>query len=66
MILGKDHMYGWPTAREIYYPNGEKVYFDPEGILGSLTSVYLTYLGLQAGKVFSYYPNSVPALPQFC
>ena len=30
---------------------------DPEGILGHLTSCYLTYLGLQAGKWFSYYPN---------
>ena len=47
-------MYCWPTAKEMYQSTR---CFDPEGLLGNLTSIYLTYLGLQAGKVFSMYPN---------
>ena len=28
---------------------------DPEGILGSLTSIFMCFLGLQAGKIFTAY-----------
>jgi len=59
LIFGNKHMYCHPTAEEMYETEtgGRKTCFDPEGLLGNLTSIYLTYLGLQAGKVFSTYPN---------
>ena len=41
----------------MYEMDKKQVCFDPEGLLGNLTSIYLTYLGLQAGKIFSTYSN---------
>ena len=32
--------------------------YDPEGILGCLTSAFLTFIGLQAGKILLTYQNS--------
>src|SRR5450631_3631030 len=43
MWLGNGHIYQWPTCRKIYQTGG----FDPEGILGYLTSIFLVFLGLQ-------------------
>ena len=47
-------MYCYSTAKEIYFSSN---CFEPEGLLGNLTCIYLVYLGLQAGKVFDKYPN---------
>ncbi|XP_078619791.1 heparan-alpha-glucosaminide N-acetyltransferase-like isoform X2 [Branchiostoma floridae x Branchiostoma japonicum] len=51
LILGS-HMYQTPTVRVLYKT---KVAFDPEGILGSLTTIFNCFLGLQAGKFLVYY-----------
>eukprot|EP00058_Branchiostoma_floridae_P004891 XP_002590379.1 hypothetical protein BRAFLDRAFT_76652 [Branchiostoma floridae] len=51
LILGS-HMYQTPTVRVFYKT---KVAFDPEGILGSLTTIFNCFLGLQAGKILVYY-----------
>ncbi|KAI0231270.1 Heparan-alpha-glucosaminide N-acetyltransferase [Lamellibrachia satsuma] len=54
LILGKSHMYKTPTCTKIYHTT---VAFDPEGILGTLTSIFLCFLGLQAGKIIIVYPE---------
>jgi heparan-alpha-glucosaminide N-acetyltransferase len=33
------------------------VYLDPEGILGTLTSILTVYLGVQAGRTLNTYQN---------
>ncbi|ELT88879.1 hypothetical protein CAPTEDRAFT_26311, partial [Capitella teleta] len=48
MIFGTEHMYGHPTCM---IPYQTTVPLDPEGVLGTLTSIFLCFLGLQAGKV---------------
>lgn len=47
-ILGEKQVYGSPTCAEIYETT---VPYDPEGLLGVLTSCFLCFLGLQAGKI---------------
>ncbi|ELT95966.1 hypothetical protein CAPTEDRAFT_92095 [Capitella teleta] len=42
------HIYQWPDIRTIYQTDSA---FDPEGLLGTLTSIFLCFLGLQAGKI---------------
>jgi len=44
-ILSTNHIYNYPTAREIYSAGP----YDPEGILGSLTTIFQVFLGVQAG-----------------
>ena len=49
LILGSAHMYSRPTCSKIYKTIQ---HFDPEGILSSLNSILLTYIGCRAGRVF--------------
>jgi len=46
-VFGPNHMYSRPTAYVIY---STVVPFDPEGLLGCLTSILSVFLGVQAGK----------------
>ncbi|XP_064638984.1 heparan-alpha-glucosaminide N-acetyltransferase-like [Lineus longissimus] len=52
-IFSNAHMYGHPTCARVYY---NTVPIDPEGLLGYLTSIFLCFLGLQAGKILVTYP----------
>ncbi|XP_028968461.1 heparan-alpha-glucosaminide N-acetyltransferase [Galendromus occidentalis] len=54
VVLGPNHMYGHPTTEKIYETSQP---FDPEGVLGCLTSIFLTFLGLQAGKILLTFNN---------
>ncbi|XP_060561186.1 heparan-alpha-glucosaminide N-acetyltransferase-like [Ruditapes philippinarum] len=56
MVLGVNHIYGNPTPKEIYQT---KVAYDPEGILGTLTSIFLCFLGVQAGRIFVCYQDAI-------
>lgn len=47
-IFGADRIYQTPTCKEIYQTT---VPHDPEGLLGILTSCFMCFLGLQAGKI---------------
>lgn len=47
-IFGKDHIYQTPTCRQIYSGNTPH---DPEGLLGTLNSVALVWLGVAAGRI---------------
>jgi len=41
------HIYGNPTAKVVYQASA----FDPEGILGSLTTIFQVWIGYQAGYI---------------
>ncbi|XP_008415073.1 heparan-alpha-glucosaminide N-acetyltransferase isoform X1 [Poecilia reticulata] len=58
-LLGEQHIYQSPSSKVIY---ATKMPFDPEGVLGSINSVLMAFLGLQAGKILLHYrdvPTSV-------
>lgn len=54
MVFGETHMYQNPTCKELYQTGG----YDPEGLLGNLTSIFLCMLGVLAGRILQ-----VHALP---
>lgn len=51
-LLGENHIYQFPSSRVIYATH---VPYDPEGVLGSINSVLMAFLGLQAGKIILHY-----------
>ncbi|XP_069467701.1 heparan-alpha-glucosaminide N-acetyltransferase-like [Ambystoma mexicanum] len=51
-LLGKSHIYGYPTCKELYKTTEP---FDPEGVLGTINSVLMAFFGLQAGKIILIY-----------
>ncbi|XP_072293662.1 heparan-alpha-glucosaminide N-acetyltransferase [Eucyclogobius newberryi] len=50
-----DNMFRYPTCRELYRTT---LPFDPEGVLGTINSVLLGFLGMQAGKIILFYSGS--------
>lgn len=62
-LFTEKHIYRYFTASELYDPeiNGKKIYglmHDPEGLLGCTTSIILTIIGLQVGKIILTYSSS--------
>ncbi|KAM6940724.1 heparan-alpha-glucosaminide N-acetyltransferase [Xenentodon cancila] len=58
-LLGENHIYQTPSSRVVYATH---MPYDPEGILGSINSVLMAFLGLQAGKIILHYrdlPTSI-------
>lgn len=53
-IFGDSHIFHDPTCRATYNCPS----YDPEGFLGTFTSIFLTYLGVQAGRVLVYYSSA--------
>ncbi|KAK2919021.1 hypothetical protein Q8A73_003392 [Channa argus] len=51
-LLGENHIYQTPSSRVIYATH---MPFDPEGVLGSINSILMAFLGLQAGKIILHY-----------
>uniref|UniRef100_A0A672I284 Heparan-alpha-glucosaminide N-acetyltransferase catalytic domain-containing protein n=1 Tax=Salarias fasciatus TaxID=181472 RepID=A0A672I284_SALFA len=51
-LLGENHIYQTPSLRVMYRSH---VPYDPEGVLGSINSILITFLGLQAGKIILHY-----------
>ncbi|XP_077999350.1 heparan-alpha-glucosaminide N-acetyltransferase-like [Glandiceps talaboti] len=47
IIFGESHIYPHPTCKDIYQTGP----YDPEGILGSITAILITFMGLLAGKI---------------
>ncbi|XP_047119724.1 heparan-alpha-glucosaminide N-acetyltransferase-like [Schistocerca piceifrons] len=45
LVLGVDHLYQHPTAQAVYGSGP----FDPEGLVGCITSIFQVILGVQAG-----------------
>ena len=50
-----DHIYGNPTAKHEYTASA----FDPEGLFGSLTSIFQVWLGYQAGYIILSYSGHI-------
>uniref|UniRef100_A0A3P9KEB8 Heparan-alpha-glucosaminide N-acetyltransferase n=1 Tax=Oryzias latipes TaxID=8090 RepID=A0A3P9KEB8_ORYLA len=58
-LLGEKHIYQTPSSRVLYLT---QIPYDPEGVLGSINSVLMAFLGLQAGKIILHYrdlPTSI-------
>ncbi|CAH1793906.1 unnamed protein product [Owenia fusiformis] len=53
-FFGANHIYQHPTCKEVYHTH---VAHDPEGILGTLTSIFMCFLGLQMGKILLTYSH---------
>ncbi|XP_040850131.1 heparan-alpha-glucosaminide N-acetyltransferase isoform X2 [Ochotona curzoniae] len=52
LLLGSEHLYQHPSSTVLYHT---KVAYDPEGILGTINSIVMAFLGVQAGKILLYY-----------
>ncbi|NXN18875.1 HGNAT acetyltransferase, partial [Indicator maculatus] len=52
LLLGEKHIYQHPSASVIYQTT---MPYDPEGILGTINSIFMAFLGLQAGKILLFY-----------
>ncbi|KAK3785913.1 hypothetical protein RRG08_033021 [Elysia crispata] len=61
-IFGNNHIYASPTSKEIYKST---MPYDPEGLLGTLSSCVLCFLGLQAGKILFVYTDWVQRSRRF-
>ncbi|XP_053533647.1 heparan-alpha-glucosaminide N-acetyltransferase [Ictalurus punctatus] len=54
-LLGENHIYQTPSSRLVYQTT---VPYDPEGVLGSINSILMAFLGLQAGKILQHYRDN--------
>jgi len=54
LILGRDHLYSRGSIKTIYQTNMK---FDPEGLLGTLNAIVLTYIGALSGRITLIYSN---------
>nr|XP_021388306.1 heparan-alpha-glucosaminide N-acetyltransferase isoform X2 [Lonchura striata domestica] len=54
LILGEKHMYQHPSSGVTYQST---MPYDPEGILGTINSIVMAFLGLQAGKITLFYKD---------
>ncbi|XP_012939441.1 heparan-alpha-glucosaminide N-acetyltransferase [Aplysia californica] len=61
-IFGPAHIYRHPTSTEIYK---QSVGYDPEGLLGTLNSCFMCFLGLQAGKILFVHSDWVKRCRRF-
>ena len=61
-VFGDAHIYQHPTCSEIY---NTVMPYEPEGLLGVLTSCFLCFLGLQAGKILVTYPDPIARVTRF-
>ncbi|XP_035609830.1 heparan-alpha-glucosaminide N-acetyltransferase isoform X1 [Oncorhynchus keta] len=50
-LLG-DNIYHWPTCKAMYRTTQP---FDPEGVLGTINSIVMGFMGMQAGKILIFY-----------
>lgn len=62
LFYGENHIYQHPTIKDLYKT---QMPFDPEGLLGNLTSIFLTFLGLVAGRIIVFYPGGFQRLSRF-
>lgn len=62
-IFGNKHIYQTPDMRHVYHTHQP---YDPEGTLGCLTSIFLVFLGLQAGKILLTFPEWKPRIIRWC
>ncbi|XP_058944843.2 heparan-alpha-glucosaminide N-acetyltransferase-like [Pocillopora verrucosa] len=61
-FFGSKHIYGHPTCMETYKT---EVPYDPEGALGTLTSAFLVFLGVQAGYTLHTFPYNISRMKRW-
>ncbi|NWH60623.1 HGNAT acetyltransferase, partial [Geococcyx californianus] len=54
VLLGEKHIYQHPSSNVVYQTT---MPYDPEGILGTINSIFMAFLGLQAGKIILFYKD---------
>ncbi|NXU51072.1 HGNAT acetyltransferase, partial [Turnix velox] len=54
LLLGENHIYQHPSSSVIYQTT---MPYDPEGLLGTINSILMAFLGLQAGKIILFYKD---------
>ncbi|XP_069872143.1 heparan-alpha-glucosaminide N-acetyltransferase isoform X1 [Dipodomys merriami] len=59
LLLGHDHLYQHPSSTVLYHT---EVAYDPEGILGTINSIMMAFLGVQAGKILLYYKDQTKSI----
>ncbi|XP_048186303.1 heparan-alpha-glucosaminide N-acetyltransferase isoform X2 [Perognathus longimembris pacificus] len=59
LLLGDDHLYRHPSSTVLYHT---EVAYDPEGILGTINSIVMAFLGAQAGKILLYYKDQTKSI----
>ncbi|KAL0274548.1 UNVERIFIED_CONTAM: hypothetical protein PYX00_002650 [Menopon gallinae] len=59
LLLSENHLYQHPTCQKIYQT---RLPYDPEGLLGTMTSVFCAFLGLHAGRIILCYENTASRL----
>ncbi|KAF6041485.1 hypothetical protein EB796_000210 [Bugula neritina] len=52
-VFTQNHIYQYGTCKKLYQCSGT----DPEGLLGTLTSIFLCFLGVQAGRILVTYTS---------
>ncbi|XP_042340800.1 heparan-alpha-glucosaminide N-acetyltransferase isoform X2 [Plectropomus leopardus] len=62
-LLGESHIYQNPSSRVIY---ATRMPYDPEGVLGSINSILMAFLGLQAGKIILHYRDLPTSIMSRC
>lgn len=55
LVFTNEHIYPRPTCQKLYKCN---VPYDPEGLLGTLTTVLCVYLGVHAGRIVQVYKKT--------
>ncbi|KAL5505237.1 hypothetical protein EMCRGX_G006639 [Ephydatia muelleri] len=60
-LLTPNHIYKRPTAQVMYHTGP----YDPEGILGTLTSIVLCFLGVQCGRILTSYQSHKERIGRF-
>ncbi|CAF2968996.1 unnamed protein product, partial [Rotaria sp. Silwood2] len=59
IIFTNKHLYQYPTCQLVY---GCKLPFDPENLLGVIPTIFLAYLGVQAGRILVMYQSDLDRL----
>ncbi|XP_007455521.1 PREDICTED: heparan-alpha-glucosaminide N-acetyltransferase [Lipotes vexillifer] len=59
LLLGDHHLYQHPSSTVLYHT---EVAYDPEGILGTINSIVMAFLGVQAGKILLYYKDQTKGI----
>ncbi|XP_051474433.1 heparan-alpha-glucosaminide N-acetyltransferase isoform X3 [Apus apus] len=54
LLLGENHIYQHPSSSVVYQTT---MPYDPEGILGTINTIFMAFLGLQAGKIILFYKD---------
>lgn len=55
VIFGEKHIFSNPTCKLMYHTGS----YDPEGLLGNLTSIFLCFMGVLAGRILQVHSSPI-------